>query len=46
MTVALWSEVIELGFIVTIVGSLRSDKESILNRKIRRKNNENTLCFI
>ena len=46
MTVALWSEVIELGFIVTIVGSLRSDKESILNRIIRRKNNENTLCFI
>ena len=33
MTVALWSEVIELGFIVTIVGSLRSDKESILTEK-------------
>ncbi len=46
MTVALWSEVIELGFHVTIVGSLRPDKESILNRKTRRKNNENTLCFI
>jgi hypothetical protein len=33
MTVALWSEVIELGFHVTIVGSLRSDKESILTEE-------------